>query len=53
MVSFLAHNRQCAIAAIVVVLMLLAGLPSLLNPARAQSAPTITLDPTEGPPGTA
>jgi hypothetical protein len=46
-------TRQCAIAAMVVVLVLLAGLPSPLNPARAQSAPAISLDPTEGPPGTA
>jgi hypothetical protein len=46
-------TRQCAIAALVVLLVLLAGLPSPLNPARAQSAPTITLNPTEGPPGTA
>jgi hypothetical protein len=49
--SFLA-TRQAAIAAIVVVLMLLAGLPSSLNPALAQSEPTITLDPREGAPGT-
>jgi hypothetical protein len=52
MASFLA-TRQWTIAAIVVVLMLLAGLPSSLNPARAQSAPAISLDPTEGAPGTA
>jgi hypothetical protein len=52
MVSFLSH-RQWTIACLVVLLVLLAGLPSPLNPARAQSAPTITLDPTEGAPGTA
>jgi hypothetical protein len=54
MVSFLA-NRQWTIAALVVFLMLLAGLPSAPNPTRAQESdwPTIALDPTEGPPGTA
>jgi hypothetical protein len=51
MVPFLS-TRQCIIAAIVVLLMLLAGSPPPLNPALAQSAPTTSLNPTEGPPGT-
>jgi hypothetical protein len=54
MVSFLS-NRQWTIAALVVVLMLLMGLSPSPHPALAQESdwPTIALDPTEGPPGTA
>jgi hypothetical protein len=50
MVSFLAHNRQCTLVLTVVVFMLLVGLLSSPHPALAQSA--VTLDPTEGAPGT-
>jgi hypothetical protein len=51
MVSFLS-NRQCTIAALVVLLILFMALQPSLSPAHAQPAPTITLNPTEGPPGT-
>jgi hypothetical protein len=50
MVSFLAHNRQGTLVLTVVALMLLVGLLSSPHPAFAQSA--VTLDPTEGAPGT-
>jgi uncharacterized membrane protein YeaQ/YmgE (transglycosylase-associated protein family) len=50
MVSFLAHKRECTLVLTVVVLMLLVGLLSSPHPALAQSA--VTLDPTEGLPGT-
>jgi hypothetical protein len=53
----LAENRWYIIGRklTAVFLMLLAGLPSAPNPTRAQESdwPTIALDPTEGPPGTA
>jgi hypothetical protein len=49
MVPFLS-NRQCTIAALVVLLILLVGLLPPLDPALAQSA--VTLDPTSGLPGT-
>jgi Bacterial Ig domain len=49
MVSFLS-TRQCMIAALVVLLMLLAGLPSPSNLALAQESewPTVNLNPAEG-----
>jgi hypothetical protein len=50
MVSFLAHKRQCTLVLMVVALMLLVGLLSSPTPALAQSA--VTVDPTEGAPGT-
>jgi hypothetical protein len=43
MVSFLAHNRQCTITGVIVLLMLLATLLPALNPALAQSCPTPTV----------
>src|SRR5918999_1668058 len=49
MMSFLS-NRQCTIAALVVLLILLMGLLPSPSPALAQSA--VMLDPTEGSPGT-
>src|SRR5688500_16523348 len=44
MVSLLSH-QQCTIAALVVLLMLLLGLPSPLNPARAQEDPSPPFNP--------
>jgi pimeloyl-ACP methyl ester carboxylesterase len=49
MVPFLS-NRQCTIAALVVLLILFMGLLPSPSPALAQSA--VMLDPTEGPPAT-